>query len=130
MLFSKRQISFSSNFTWLFSVMKDNSSVLFRSNVIYFAQKKPIKMQIFKTFECSGQNVCHFWNSKSVFLQILHHTSVSWDITPLYLFSWNLNSQEKKPITVKIWGNFTLAAKSLKFCTLIGSFCRNHIKFS
>ena len=26
---------------------------------------------------------------KSVFLQILHHYSVSWDVTTLYLFSWN-----------------------------------------
>ena len=83
----------------------------FRSNVIYFAKKEPIKVQIFETFECSDQNSpksCHFWNNKSVFLQILYHFSVSWDITPLYFFSWNfIYFQQKKPIKVQVWWNFT-----------------------
>ena len=64
----------------------------FRSKVIYFARKGPIKVQILETFECSDQNSpnsCHFWNNKSVFLQILHQSSVSWDITHLYFFSRN-----------------------------------------
>ena len=62
----------------------------FRSNVMYFAQKKPIKVQILETFECSCQNspkFCHCWNNKSVFLQILRYFSVSWDISSLYSFS-------------------------------------------
>ena len=29
----------------------------------------------------------HLWKHKSLFLQILHHSSVSWKITPLYFFS-------------------------------------------
>ena len=64
----------------------------FRSNVIYFARKGPIKVQILETFECSDQNSpnsCHFWKKKSVFLQILHHSSVLWYIAPYYFFSWN-----------------------------------------
>ena len=105
----------------------------FRSKVIYFARKGPIKVQILETFECSDQNSpnsCHFWNNKLVFLQILHHSSVSWDITPLYFFSWNfIYFQQKEPIKVQIWWNFTWAVESLKFCTLMGSFCKNHIKF-
>ena len=40
-----------------------------------------------EAFECSGKNFpnssCDFTNLKSVFLQILYHSSVSWDITPL-----------------------------------------------
>ena len=107
---------------------------LFRSNIIYFAQKGPIKVQILETFECSDQNSpnsCQFWNNKLVFLQILHQSSVSWDITPLYFFSWNfIYFQQKEPIKVQIWWNFTWAVKIfLKFCTLMGSFCKNHIKF-
>ena len=120
---------FFSNFAWLFSVTKNNSSSL-RSNVIYFARKGPIKVQIFQTFECLDQNSpnsCHFWNKKSVFLQILHHASVSRDKTPL--FSWNfIYFQQKEPIKVKTWWNFTWAVESLKFCSLMGSFCQNHIK--
>ena len=64
----------------------------FRSNVIYMVQKEQIKVQILETFKQSGQNLpnsCYFWNSKSVFLQILLHSSVSWDITLMYFFSWN-----------------------------------------
>ena len=55
----------------------------FRTNVVYVAWRGPIKVQILETFECSDQNSlnsCHFWN-KLVFPQILHDSSVSWDIT-------------------------------------------------
>ena len=129
MSFSKSQASFSSNFTWLFSVTKDK--------LIYFAKKGPMNVQILEAFECSDQNSpnspnsCHFWNSKSVFLQILHQSSVSWDITLLYCISFNvIYIQKREPIKVQIWSNFTWAVKMfLKFCTLMGSFCKNHIKF-
>ena len=61
------------------------------SNIIYFCEKEPIKVQIFETFKCLGQNSsnssCQFWNIKSV-LEIVHHSSVSWHITP----PWILNS--------------------------------------
>ena len=47
----------------------------FSSNNKYFAQKEPIKVKIFETFECSGQillnSLCQFWNNKSIPLQIL-----------------------------------------------------------
>ena len=81
----------------------------FRSNITYFSCKEPIKVQIFETFECSDKNSpnsCQFWNNKSVFLQILHQSSVSWDTTPLYFFSWNfIYFQQKEPIKVQIWWN-------------------------
>ena len=102
----------------------------FRSKVIYFVRKGPIKAQIFETFECLDENspkCCHFWNNKSVFLQTLHHFWVSWDITPLYVFSWNfIYFQRKELIKVQI---ITWAVESLKFCSLMSSFCNNHIKF-
>ena len=61
----------------------------------------------FETFECSGKNVpnslCHFLNRKSVFLEILHHSSVSWKITALYFFRSNVISfTQKEPIKVEI----------------------------
>ena len=49
-----------------------------------------MKVQVLETSECSGQispNSCHFWNDRSVFLQILHQSSGSWDITPLYFLA-------------------------------------------
>ena len=45
----------------------------------------------FETFGCSGKNLpncsCYFPNHKSVFLQILHHSLVSWKITPQALYT-------------------------------------------
>ena len=63
----------------------------FISNNIYFAQKEPVKMKIFETFKCSGQNSskssCQHWNGKSVPLQILLNSSLSWQIIPLWILS-------------------------------------------
>ena len=61
----------------------------FRSNIIYFTWKKPIKVQIFESSGQDSPNSCHFWNNNSVFRQILHQSSVPWDINPLYVFSWS-----------------------------------------
>ena len=59
----------------------------FISNILYFGQKQPIKAQIFKIFECSGQTLssssCQFWTDKSIPLQILYHSSFSWHKTSL-----------------------------------------------
>ena len=79
----------------------------FSSNNIYFAQKEPIKMKIFETFKCPCQNSsnfsCQLWNDKSVPLQILHNSSLSWQITPLwilssYFFKFGLKDPIKIPI--------------------------------
>ena len=87
----------------------------------------------FENFEYWGQispNSCYFWNNKSVFFQILHYSSVSWDINPLYFFSLNfIYFQQKEAIKVQICWNFTWAVETPKFCTLMGSFCPNYIKF-
>ena len=64
-------------------------------------------MKMFETFKCSGQNSsnssCQFWNDKSIPLQILHHSSLSWQITPLwilssYFFKFGLKDPIKIPI--------------------------------
>ena len=59
------------------------------SNKIYFAQKEPIKIKIFETFECSAQilsnSLCQFWKDKLIPLQILYPSPVSWKIIPLYI---------------------------------------------
>ena len=59
----------------------------FRSNIIYFGQKQPVKVHIFEIFECSGQNLsnasCQLWTDKSIPLQIWNHSSLPWYKTPL-----------------------------------------------
>ena len=95
--------------------------------------KKTNRSKNFENFECSGKILpfsCHFWNNILAFLQILRHSSLSWDITPLYFLSWSFKYfQQKESIKVQIWPNFTWTVKSLKFCTLMDSFCPNYIKF-
>ena len=59
----------------------------------------------FDTFKCSDENLlnssCHFPNYKSVFLQILHDSLVSWYITPLHFFrSKVIYFAQKGPIKV------------------------------
>ena len=53
----------------------------FSLKTIYFGQKYPIRVQIFETFECLGQNLsissCEFSNDKSIPLQTFHHYSIS-----------------------------------------------------
>ena len=55
---------------------------IFSSNNIYFAQKEPVKVNIFETFRCSGQNLSNSlsqsWNNKLIPLQILYLSSVLW----------------------------------------------------
>ena len=82
----------------------------FSSNNIYLAPKEPIKMNIFETFECSGQNLSNslwqFWKDKSIPLQILHLLSVSWRIASLSFFSSNIYFAQKEPIKMKFFETF------------------------
>ena len=48
MSFSKPQISFSSNFAWFFNVRMITPLYFFRSNVIYFAQKRQSKCKFLR----------------------------------------------------------------------------------
>ena len=61
------------------AILKLTPLYFFSSNIIYFVQKEPIEVQIFETFECSGQNSlnssCLFWSDKSIlfkFCTIFH----------------------------------------------------------
>ena len=115
----KRQVDSSPNFAFLFSFMRGNSSVLFfSSSKFYFAQKETIKVKIFETCKCLSQNLsnflCQFGNDKSLPLQILHRSSVSWEITPLY-FSSSKNKYfpQKERIKVNIFEDFDFSGQNL-----------------
>ena len=68
------------------------SFYFFSSNIIYFGQRMPIKVQMFEIFKCSGQNSskssCKFWNDKSIPLPIFYNFLLSWQITTLWILSW------------------------------------------
>ena len=94
MLIFKWQANSSSNLASFFIVTWHNFSVNFKHIHFLLWTKGSCQNPNFDTFKCSDQNLpnfsCHFSNQKSVFLQILHKSSVSWKITHLYCFSSNL----------------------------------------
>ena len=132
MSFSKPQVSFSSNFAWLFSVMKYNSSVLFQvKRWLYTSHKRDQSKckccrlfsarskihQILVLFETKSKFFFKFyttlWYHQTYFL----HTFLA---ETLYTFC-----KSSPSILVK----FHLSSQSLAFCTVVGSFSKNHIKF-
>ena len=70
----------SPNFESLFIVMTHNCSANFKLIHFLLWTKESHQSPNFDTFKCSGENLlnssCHFSNHKSVFLQILHHSTV------------------------------------------------------
>ena len=90
----KWQVNSSSNFASFFTVMTHNFSVDFKLILFLLWITGSHQYANFETLNCSGENLlyssCHFPNHKSVFLQILHHPSVSWKITPLHFLRSNI----------------------------------------
>ena len=114
----KCQSNSSSNFASFFIVMTYNSSVEFKLILFILWIKGSHQYPNSETFNCSGENLlyssCHFPNHKSVFLQILHHSSVSWKITPLYFFSSNnIYFAQKETIKVKIFETLECSGQNL-----------------
>ena len=102
-----------------------------RSSLKYFAQKEPIRVEILRMpsaqvkihqilviFETTNQ----FFLKFRINLQCLREIVYPFLTEILYTFN-------KRPLKAQIWWNFTWAVESLKFFTLMGSFCPNHIKF-
>ena len=79
-----RQVNSSSNFASFFIVMTHNLSVNFKHIHFLLWIKGSYQSPNFETFKC------HIPNQKSVFLEILYHSSVSWKITALYFFRSNV----------------------------------------
>ena len=113
----KRKINSSSNFASFFIFMIHNSSVNFK--LIHFVLwiKGSHQGPNFETFECSGKSLPnssrHFPNHKSVFLQTLHHSSVSWNITLVYFCSSNIiYFVQKESIKVQIVETFECSGQN------------------
>ena len=89
----KWQVNSFSNLALFFIVMTHDFPVNFKVILFLLWTIGPHQSPNFDTFKCSGENLpysCHFPNHKPVFLQILHHPSESWKLTPLYFFRSNI----------------------------------------
>ena len=82
-----------------YSVSAHNSSVKSKLRHFWLWNKVSHESPNFDSFKCSGENLqnslCHFPNSTSVFIQILHVSSASPKITPLYLLGQMLYNSHK-----------------------------------
>ena len=113
----KWKVNSSSSFSLFFIVMTHNSSVNFQVIPFLDWTKGSHQSSNFDTFEYSGENFqnssCHFLSNKSVFLQILHHSSLSWKITPMYfLSSNNIYFSQKEHIEMNIFETFKCSGQN------------------
>ena len=104
----------------------------FSLNLIYFGQKLPIEVK-FSDFWVVGWKFTKFLKSylksQVSFSLNLHHSSMSWEKSLLYLAETLIWFLQKEPTKVQ---NFRLSTTQVKFhkiCTLIGYFCWKYIKF-
>ena len=104
----KWQVNSFSNFASLFIVVTRNFSLNFKLIHFLLWMKGSNESPNFWTFECSGKNLpnssCHFPNNKSVFLQILHHSSEH-NSSVFFLFKHYILCS-KETIKVQIFKNF------------------------
>ena len=107
----KRQVTSSSIFVSFFIAMTHNSSVNFKLINFLIWTKGSHQSSNFDIFECSGENLpnssCHFPSNKPVFLQILHHSSMSWKIMYTLL--------KRNPLK---WTFLRLSSAQVKICQI------------
>ena len=101
-------------------------------NIICFGQKDPIKVQCFRLLSAlmKVHPMPHdvFETTRSVFVQILHHCSVSWNISLLYFCSSNLVYFGRKELIKKKFLEFwVLGGKLFK---LFISYLKPQVSFS
>ena len=106
MSFLEPIVSFLSNFASLFSVMRHNSSVVFRLNLYMLWTKRAHQCTIFQTFECSNEsspnsscnfrnyNVRVYSNFASMFIVMKNNSSVFFALNLIYI-------GQKEPIEKK-----------------------------
>ena len=116
----KRQVYSSANSVSLFILIKDYFYVFFSSNNIYFAQKEPIKMKIFETFECSCQilanSLYRFRNDKLIPLQIFYPSSLHQRLFLCSFLAQRIYTLlNRSPLK---WKFFIVSSARVKFCLI------------
>ena len=111
------QVNSISNFTSFFIIITHNFPLSFKLiHFPFYIKRIQWKSQL-ENFMCSSENLpnssCHFQNHKSAFLQILHHTLLSWNIAPVYFFSSSIiYFGQKQLIKVQIFVTFKFSSQN------------------
>ena len=117
----KQQVNYSSNFASFFIATTHNPYFTFKLTHFLLWIKGSYQSPNFETSECSGENLRNFsWrfpNYKSVFLQILHHSSVPSKVTCLYFFSSSIKHTliKRSLLKCKFW---TFSSAQVKICQI------------
>ena len=109
------QILYICSFSWKIIPM-----FFFSSNNIYFAQKEPIKMKIFETFECSCQilanSLYRFRNDKLIPLQIFYLSSLHQRLFLCSFLAQRIYTLlDRSPLK---WKFFIVSSARVKFCLI------------
>ena len=118
MSFFMPRVSFPLNFVSPF--MTHSSYEIFLLKHYMFGQNESIKVQFFRLLSALMKNhpilYAIFETTRSGFIQILHHCSMSWKITSLYFYSSNLvYFGQKEPIENKFSDFWVVGWKFTKF---------------
>ena len=114
MLFSKTQISFSSNFASPSSVIKDTRLHFFRSNITRKDQSKCKSLRLLSALIRIDQIFVIFEATSYFSFNFFYQYWVSSNITPLYFLIWNiLYFGQKQPIKVQIFEIFEGVGQNL-----------------
>ena len=113
MSFSKPRVRFSLDFAFTLQCHDTQFLWNFLGEALFAVDKKSPSVYNFSGFfECSNESLAipHaiFETKRSGFIQVMHHSSVSWKITPQYFFSSNLiyfeqNSPSKRNFWTFEW---------------------------
>ena len=104
-LFSKAQVSFSSNFASLSSIIKDKSSVFFRSSITGKDQSKCKFLRLLSAWIKIYQILVIFETTNHFSFKFFILSAIK--ITPLFFLTWNIiYFGQKQPIKVHIFESF------------------------
>ena len=132
MSFSKPQVTFFSNFASPFSVMKDNCTFLGQTlNTLHNRSQWKWKFLRLPSARVKiHQVLVIFETTDQFFFKIcINVQGNETQLLCMFLAKHFIYFQQKESIKVHIWWKFIWAVKSLKFCTLMGTFCPNHAQF-
>ena len=121
------EVNSSSIFASFFILKTHNSLLNFKLKYFQLWTKESHQSPHFETYKCSGENLpnslWYFPNQKLFSLQILHHSLVSWNITPLHFFRSNIIGKDQSKC--KFWDFWVFGSKFTKFL----SFLKQQISF-
>ena len=124
--FWNHKVKVYANFASLFNVMKDN-----RFLMLFLKLQGQVFFKFCIIVQCHERYLIPhaiFETTRSRFIQILHHCSVSWKITPVYFLVQTLSYfEQKEPIEVK-FSDFWV--KGWDFTKLLMLYLKPHANFT